>query len=122
MTADEDGAVATLTDAIVLAQFQQVLSNWQYTRYVTASDTASEWMVNELAGVALRDLAKALFQFVQSGGIIDQQLEKRPEWNIWPFHYDFRLHLAGRFLYIETILRDDDPKDPTIHIVSIHDV
>ena len=43
------------------------------------------------------------------------------EWSIWPFHYDFRFTLGGKQLYIETILQDDDPDDPTIQIVSIHD-
>jgi|GEM_PF-3023018 len=34
-------------------------------------------------------------------------------WNVLPF--------ADRLLYIETLLVDDDRRDPTIHIVSIHD-
>jgi hypothetical protein len=55
------------------------------------------------------------------GGVIDQVPETRPEWSAWPFHYDFHLQLAGRDVYIETILKDDDPNDPTIRIVSIHD-
>lgn len=110
-----------MTDSVILAQFKQVLSNWQYTGYVTASNRVAKWLKQELPELALRDLAKAMFQFVESGGIIDQQVESRPEWNDWPFHYDFRLHLSGRFIYIETVLRDDDPKDPTVHIVSIHD-
>jgi hypothetical protein len=40
---------------------------------------------------------------------------------MWPYHYDFRLMIAGRNIYIETILQDDDPNDPTLEIVSIHD-
>jgi hypothetical protein len=32
------------------------------------------------------------------------------------------LEIGGRLLYIETILPDDDPNDPTIHVVSVHDV
>lgn len=39
---------------------------------------------------------------------------------VWDY-YDFRPHLAGKEIYIETILQNDDPKDPTIQIVSIHD-
>ena len=58
--------------------------------------------------------------FCRTGGVIDQVPERRAEYSSWPFHYDFRLHLAGKELYIETILQDDDPKDPTIRIVSIH--
>ena len=60
--------------------------------------------------------------FCRTGGVIDQVPERRPEYANWPYHYDFRLQLAGKRIYIETILQDDDPKDPTIRIVSIHDV
>jgi hypothetical protein len=63
-----------------------------------------------------------MYDFMQGGGIIDQIPERRPEWNTWPFHYDFRLPIGARNVYIEVILQDDDPRDPTIHIVSIHDV
>jgi hypothetical protein len=93
-----------LTDPVILAQFQAVLANWNCTGYVTAKDVALAWIADEL------------------GGIIDQVKETRPEWDDWPFHYDFRLPIRGRELYIEVLLQDDDPKDPTIHIVSIHDV
>jgi hypothetical protein len=110
-----------LTDPVILGQFHAVLANWNYTGYVTAKDVALDWIANNLGGLTLKDVAKAIHEFVQAGETIDQQPEKRPEWSLWPFHYDFRLPLAGKDLYIETILQDDDPKDPTIHIVSIHD-
>jgi hypothetical protein len=64
----------------------------------------------------------AMNEHVVRRGMIDQVPETRPEWLLWPYHYDFRLTLAGREVYIETILQDDDPNDPTVHIVSIHDV
>jgi len=38
--------------------------------------------------------------------------ERRPEYSAWPYHYDFRLQLAGKEIYIKTILQDDDPKTP----------
>src|SRR5438128_12002476 len=109
-----------LTEPTILAQFQAVLANWNYTGYVTAKDVALEWIANNLAGMTLKDVAKALHQFLAGGGVIDQQPERRAEWSAWPYHYDFRLQLAGRDVYIETILQDDDPKETTIHIVSIH--
>jgi hypothetical protein len=31
------------------------------------------------------------------------------------------LEIGGHDLYIETVLVEDDPDDPTIHVVSIHD-
>ncbi len=111
-----------LTDPVILAQFGIVLANWNYTGYVTAKDVALEWIANNLSGLTLKNVAEAMHEFLQRGGVIDQVPETRPEWSMWPFHYDFRLQLAGREVYVETILQDDDPNDPTIHIVSIHDV
>jgi hypothetical protein len=111
-----------LTDAAILAQFQAVLSNWNFTGYVTAKDLVLDWIASNLRGLTLKDIAKAMNTHVQMGGVIDQVRETRAEWSVWPFHYDFRLQVTNRMVYIETILQDDDPKDPTIHIVSIHDV
>jgi hypothetical protein len=110
-----------LTDPIILAQFQAVLANWRYTDYVRAKPTALDWIANNLHGVSLKDVARAMNDFCLSGGVIDQVPERRPEWTDRPYHYDFRIELSGRKIYIETILLDDDPTDPTIRIVSIHD-
>ncbi len=110
-----------LTDAAILAQFLAVLANWNFTGYVTAKDLVLEWIATELVGLTLKDVAKVMHAHVQSGGVIDQVPETRDEWSVWPFHYDFRLQIAGRNVYIESILQDDHPTDPTVHIVSIHD-
>jgi hypothetical protein len=110
-----------LTDAAILAQFGAVLANWNYTGYVTAKDVALDWIANNLRGLTLKDVALGMNDFLQRGAAIDQVPETRPEWSRWPFPYDFRVQLAGREVYLESILQDDDPNDPTIHIVSIHD-
>ncbi len=115
-------SIPALTDPVILAQFQKVLAEWNYSGYVTAKEVARHWITNNLGGLNLKAVAKAMYEFLQEGGVIDQVKENRPEWNMWPYHYDFRLSLAGRNIYIETILQDDDPNDPTIEIVSIHDV
>jgi hypothetical protein len=111
-----------LTNASILAQFRAVLANWNYTDYVTAKPLALDWIANNLGGLSLKDIAKAMNDHCRTGGVIDQVRERRPEHSAWPYHYDFRMQLAGKDVYIETILQDDDPNDPTICIVSIHDV
>jgi len=111
-----------LTDPVVLAQFRAVLANWKFTGYVTAKDVVIDWIANNLTGLTLKDVARAMHDFLLRGDPVAQVPESRPEWSIWPFHYDFRMLLASREVYLETILVDDDPTDPTIHIVSIHDV
>jgi hypothetical protein len=111
-----------VTDASILAQFHAVLANWNYTDYVTAKPLVLDWIANHLPGLSLKDVSKSMNDHCRTGGVIDQIRERRPEYSLWPFHCDFRLQLAGKEVYIETILQDDDPKDPTVRIVSIHDV
>jgi hypothetical protein len=111
-----------LTDPVILNSFRAVLAEWRCTGYTTATDRMLEWIANNLGPLTLRDVAREMHAFLNAGGVIDQQPERRPEWNMWPFHYDFRLRIGSRLVYIETILQDDDPNDPTVHIVSIHDV
>jgi hypothetical protein len=110
-----------LTDPVILAQLRKVLADWSCTGYVTAKAIALDWIADEL-GLDLKTVAKLMYDHLQQGGVIDQIRETRPEWNVWPYHYDFRLELAGKSIYIETVLQDDDPNDPTIEIVSIHNV
>ncbi len=111
-----------LADPHLLDCFKAILSNWHVTDYVTVEDQGLEWARDNLDNFALKVLAKIMRDHVQAGGSIDQIREKRPEYNDRDYHYDFRLFWADRKIYIETILVDDDPTDPTIHIVSIHDV
>ncbi len=40
--------------------------------------------------------------------------ERRPEWNDRAFHYDLRISVAARLVYIETLLLDDDPALPLL--------
>ena len=104
-----------ITDDVILAQFQSVLANWKYTGYVTAKDVALDWIKEQLGGLKVKDVAKAMYHFLLEGGIIEQVPETRPEWSNWPFHYDFRFRIGARRIYVETILQDDDPDNPVIH-------
>jgi hypothetical protein len=113
--------VPPLVDPAILAQYVSALANWRVTGYVDWKERARNWVREHLAGIDPRRIAKMMYDHVQAGGTIDQVPETRPEWNDRPFHYDFRLSIAGRLIYIETILIDDDPTDPVIRVVSIHD-
>src|SRR5262249_36830496 len=84
-----------LTDVVILGQFQVALANWNYTGYVTAKDVALDWIANNLVGLTLKDIARAMNDFLVGGGTIDRVPEGRPEWTMWPYHDDFRLSLAG---------------------------
>ncbi|MBI1914203.1 MAG: hypothetical protein HYS12_05625 [Planctomycetes bacterium] len=88
---------------------------------VTIKDTADDWAGKNLSNFSLKALAKLMHDHVQNGGVINQQPETRPEWNDRDFHYDFHLSWAGHVLYVERVLVDDNPRNPYIDIVSIHD-
>lgn len=112
-----------LADPVILAQFAAVLDNWNVTGYVTAKEIALDWIADNLPRYDLRAIAKLMHDHLQAGGRPDQVRERRAEYNDRDYHYDFRLPISGRQrqVYIETILVDDDPSDPTIHLVSMHD-
>jgi hypothetical protein len=110
-----------LKDPDLLNRFEAILDNWNVTDYVTIKDEALEWAGKNLPGFTLKALAKLMNEHVRAGDEIDEVRETRPEWNDWPFHYDFRLPWAGRPLYIETLFVDDDPSDPYLRIVRIKD-
>jgi hypothetical protein len=113
--------MASLTDAAILAKLRHALSLWSFAGYVTWKPVAREWVESNLEGLTTRSIGEEMFRFLDAGGKIDQAKETRREWTDQPFHYDFRLSIEGRLVYIETILVEDDPDDPTIHVVSIHD-
>ena len=113
--------MSPLADPVLLATIRGVLDIWYVTDYVTWKNTARDWAGVNLPHSSLKDIARLMHAHVMAGGVIDQVREQRPEWNDRDYHYDFRLPISGRLIYIETLLIDDDPTDPTLHIVSIHD-
>jgi hypothetical protein len=114
--------MAPLGDPIVYAKIYGALSNWRYTGYVTWKAVARAWVETNLEGATTRAVAEMMFEHVVSGGEIDQVKESRLEWTEQRFHYDFRISVGDRLIYVETVLIEDDPQDPIIHVVSIHDV
>ena len=113
--------MARLTDPVIQAKLRHALSQWRFTGYITWKPTARQWLEQNVEGWTTRSVGEAMFRFFGAGGEIDQTRETRPQWSQERYHYDFRIEIAGRSLYIETILVEDDPDDPTVHVVSIHD-
>ena len=112
--------MAPLTDLELRRRYLQPLEYRRYRGYVTWKQTAREWVETKLAGTTTRQIDDLMWEHVAAGGEIDQQRERRPEWSE-QYHYDLRIRIRTRRVYIETVLLDDDPDDPTIHVVSIHD-
>src|SRR5437899_1289082 len=111
-------AMPPLTDVALLKCFRNALANWRYEGFLVLTDVAQHWLKFELPGITVRDLGRHLYQFIAAGGIIDQQKETRPEWSTYDFHFDFRIPLKSRLLYIETRLACDHPDDPDDPVIN----
>ena len=101
------------------------LRNWNFRGYVRFKPLVEEWLANELPGYTLREVARQLHGHVEAGGEIDEQKERRPEYADFEFHYDLRVKIDDRRVYFETVLLcedADDPDDPVIVVVSVHNV
>jgi hypothetical protein len=65
-----------------------------------------------------------MYEYVEAGGKIDEVRETRPEWSDkHEFHFDLRLQIEGRRIYIETRLNcriPPVPDDSTILVANIH--
>ncbi len=63
-------------------------------------------------------------QHAESGGVIDEVRETRPEWSgDYEYHYDLRLSVQGKLVYVETRLHFVPPfvpDDPSILVVNVH--
>lgn len=113
--------MAVLQDPVILAQYRSPLANWNVSGYIVWKETARAWLLANLGEGDERKINKLLFEHVQGGGLIDQVPERRAEWDDYDNHYDLRLALAGRLIYVETVLEVDDPQDAILRVVSIHD-
>lgn len=105
--------------------YRNALRNWNFRGYVQFKPLAEEWLANELPGCTLREIARELHEYVEAGGEIDEQTEHRPEYLSYEFHFDLRVKIGDRRVYFETVLLcedAEDPDDPQIEVVSVHDV
>jgi hypothetical protein len=110
-----------LQDPELRARYWRAVENWQLTGYVEWSQPAWDWVRKNLPGVSLKEIAGLMCRHVAAGGPIDRVPEHRPEWSARGHRYDLRLPAGGRSVTLETLLLDDDPEDPVIYVVSIHD-
>jgi hypothetical protein len=110
-----------VTDPAALALYKETLSYWRYRGYIVWKQVAREWLDLELPTYTAELFNELMHEYVASGGEVHQVVERRPEYVAYRFHYDLRLPMSGRRVYIETVLIEDDQPDPTIRVVSIHD-
>lgn len=115
--------MAPLQDPEVFAVIQHALQEGvRFSGYVTWKPRAAEWVRQNVPNLTLQGMAERLLEYVESGGEIDQVRETRDEWSEFKFHYDLRVPFGDRRLYVETVLLSEDPDDPEIQVVNVHDV
>jgi hypothetical protein len=76
----------------------------------------------ELDGLTPEAVRIMAIDFVNCGGVVNQNRETRLEWSEFPFKYDVKLNVPGfpSGVYVELRLIDLDPDAPVVHIVSAH--
>lgn len=103
--------------------YRNAINNWNARGYILFSRRVEEWIRNDLA-LSADDVRRSMHDHVIAGGAIDEQIEKRPEYVSYQFHYDLRITIGGRRVYFETVLICHDPSDaddPVIQVVNAHD-
>jgi hypothetical protein len=113
--------MADAPDPAALTLYTNTLSFWRFRGCILLKAVAREWLDRELPGYTAEMVHELMHDHVAGGGRIHQVVERRPEYVAYRFHYDLRLPIGGRRIYIETVLIEDDEPDPTIRVVSIHD-
>ncbi len=110
-----------LTDPERLRHYKHALSLWYVSGYVLWKPIAREWINENLPGLTAREVGRLMHEHVEAYGL-EEAPEKRPEYSGDRYHYDLRLPIGRREVYIETLLvmgRNVD--DTVIQVVSIHD-
>jgi hypothetical protein len=115
-----------LTDPERLRCYRNALGNWKFTGYVVIESRAWDWLRGNLPQpISQKEIARILHNYVNAGGMIDEQIETREPWKtFYAFHYDLRVQVANRRIYFETVLEykdANDPDDPMIRVVNAHD-
>lgn len=113
--------MARLEDPRLIGLFREALSEWNCDGFIVWKKRPAEWIDANLEGHSTRSIGERMFQFFADGGEIDQVRERRSEYaGQYEFHFDFRITIDGRKVYIETVL-DETSTGPTITVVSMHD-
>jgi hypothetical protein len=113
--------VAPLTDPRLLASFLEALKEWNCDGFIQWKRLPAEWLRKNLENLSQKAVGQLMWEYVASGGEIDQVAETREGYHdLYECHYDFRVPVAGRLIYIETLF-EETKMGPTIYVVNIHD-
>lgn len=113
--------MAPLKDRRLLDRFLGALKDWSCGGVIEWKPLASEWLRRNLENLSQKAIGQLMWEHVANGGEIDQVVETREGYrDRHQYHYDFRISVVGRVLYIETRLVETK-MGPIIYVVNIHD-
>ncbi len=115
-----------LTDPERSRCYLNALRNWRGTGWVNFEERAWAWLRAEFPDRTQREIARLLYEHVgDDPSKVDEQPERREGWRaLYEFHHDLRVRIEGRLIYFETRLdyrHPDDPDDPQINVVNVHE-
>ena len=116
-----------LNDPDRLVAYRDALANWSVAGYVQfeLTEQSHRWLRREVGEITFKDLGRLMFEYVSTGGEVDEVVETRPEWSDeYRFHHDLRLTIGGTQVYIETRLHYRLPvvaDESWILVVNIHE-
>lgn len=108
-----------LGDEALLERLLEALEGWRYDGYIDWKPRATAWLRKNLPGCSQKAIGRAMYSHVTGGGAIYEAKENYEGYrDDHPFHYDYRILVAGKRIYIETVF-DDKRMGPTITVVNI---
>jgi len=110
-------------DQAALDYYRAVLLSLGRVRgYIEWKKLPLQWLTINLPDIRVEVVHELMISHIESGGRIHQVLERRPEFVQWRFHYDLRLPISNRLIYIESVLDQGKTiEDGLIVIVNMHD-
>ena len=113
--------MARLTNREVLEKFRFSLTDWNIPGCIIWYHDAKRFINEELDGWTVKGIGRLMYEHFLARGEIDEQPENRDEYRGLGPHYDFRLLVGVRKVFIETRLGVDHFDDPVVHVVNMHD-
>lgn len=109
-------------DEAALKCYREVLRRFGLvTGYIQWKGLPQTWLGVNLPNVTTKLVHELMVKRAAPNAGIDQISETRPEYSHWRFHYDLRISIFGRRVYIETVFdQKEDPEDCTIFVVNMH--
>lgn len=104
-------------------RYIRALSEWSSLFRIRWEGQAAENV--DLLGLSFQEATRVVYEYLLSGGELDEVDETRPQWKAHRHHYDVRLQMGGRYIYVETrFIEDHSNRDdpPWIWFVNLKPV